>query len=163
MLYQPAPPHPCSSSSGVLDRSGRASRQQGASAGPGTEAGRRGVFLRSAVLTGTPRADHRAPDGWVTADLQVSGAQACLTMLTPRAVALQAPLSMRFSRPAGWRGLPCPPPGDLTPPALAGGLFATSATWEFTFRISRGVTVSQTTSLGPRLLCASLRPSGPAA
>ena len=39
-----------------------------------------------------------------------------------------------------WRGLPCPPlrylpypgiePSSLTPPALAGGFFTTSATWE---------------------------------
>ena len=39
-----------------------------------------------------------------------------------------------------WSGLPCPPPGDLPelrikcmslkPPALAGGFFTTSTTWE---------------------------------
>ena len=39
-----------------------------------------------------------------------------------------------------WSGLPCPPPGDLpdpgikpaplVSPALAGGFFTTSATWE---------------------------------
>ena len=56
------------------------------------------------------------------------------------AVAHQAPLSMGFSRREYWSGLPCPPPGDLPDPgiepaslmspALAGGLFATSATWE---------------------------------
>ena len=55
-------------------------------------------------------------------------------------VALQAPLSMEFSRQEHWRGLPWPPPGDLpnsgtepTPlasPALAGGFFTTWATWE---------------------------------
>ena len=28
-------------------------------------------------------------------------------------VALQAPLSMGFSRQGNWSGLPCPPPGDL--------------------------------------------------
>ena len=32
---------------------------------------------------------------------------------TPWTVAHQAPLSMGFSRPEDWRGLPCPPPGDL--------------------------------------------------
>ena len=47
---------------------------------------------------------------------------------------------MGFSRQEYWSGLPCPPPGDLpdpgmeptslTSPALAGGLFTTSATWE---------------------------------
>ena len=55
-------------------------------------------------------------------------------------VALQAPLSMGFSRQEYWGGLPCPPPGDLPNPefepmplvslALAGGFFTTSATWE---------------------------------
>ena len=47
---------------------------------------------------------------------------------------------MGFSRQEYWSGLPCPPPGDLlypgiesaslTSPALAGGFFTTSATWE---------------------------------
>ena len=55
-------------------------------------------------------------------------------------VALQAPLSMGFSRQEYWSGLLCPPPGDLpdpgieprslTSPQLAGGLFTTSTTWE---------------------------------
>ena len=31
-------------------------------------------------------------------------------------VAHQAPLSMGFSRPEYWSGLPCPPPGDLPNP-----------------------------------------------
>ena len=31
-------------------------------------------------------------------------------------VARQAPLSMGFSRQEYWRGLPCPPPGDLPYP-----------------------------------------------
>ena len=48
--------------------------------------------------------------------------------------------AMGFSRQEYWRGLPCPPPGDLPNPgikltslclpALAGGFFTTSATWE---------------------------------
>ena len=60
--------------------------------------------------------------------------------LTLWTVASQAPLSMGFSRQEYWSGLPCPPPGDLldpgiepvslTCPALAGGFFTTSATWE---------------------------------
>ena len=33
-------------------------------------------------------------------------------------VAHQAPLSMGFSRQEHWRGLPCPPPGDLPDPAI---------------------------------------------
>ena len=55
-------------------------------------------------------------------------------------VVFQAPLSMGFSRPEYWSGLPCLPPGDLpdtgiqlaslTSPALAGRFFTTSATWE---------------------------------
>ena len=56
------------------------------------------------------------------------------------AFACQAPLSMEFSRQEYWSGLPCPPPEDLpnpgielvslTSPALAGGFFSTSTTWE---------------------------------
>ena len=59
---------------------------------------------------------------------------------TPWTVACQAPLFLGFSRPEYWSGLPCPPPGDLLDPgietaslrspALAGGFFTTSATWE---------------------------------
>ena len=55
-------------------------------------------------------------------------------------VAYQAPLAMGFSRQEYWSALPCPPLGDLldpgiepvslTCPALAGGFFTTSATWE---------------------------------
>ena len=55
-------------------------------------------------------------------------------------VARQAPLSMGFSSQEHWSGLPCPAPEDLPDPgiepaslmspALAGGFFATSATWE---------------------------------
>ena len=33
-------------------------------------------------------------------------------------VALQAPLSMGFSRQEYWDGLPCPPPGDLPDPGI---------------------------------------------
>ena len=38
--------------------------------------------------------------------------------VTPRTVAHQAPLSMGFSRPEYWSGLPCPPPGDLPTPGI---------------------------------------------
>ena len=58
----------------------------------------------------------------------------------PWTIARQAPLSMGFSRQECWSGLLCPPPGYLpnpgieltsvTSPALAGGFFTTSATWE---------------------------------
>ena len=60
--------------------------------------------------------------------------------VTPWIVGPQAPLSVGFSRQEHWRGLPCPPPGDppdpgtepasQESPALAGGFFTTSATWE---------------------------------
>ena len=57
-------------------------------------------------------------------------------------VAHGVPLSMGFSRQEYWSGLPCLPPGDLPDPgietvslipALAGGYFTTSATWETPF------------------------------
>ena len=38
--------------------------------------------------------------------------------VTPWTVVHQAPLSMRFSRQEYRRGLPCPPPGDLTNPEI---------------------------------------------
>ena len=62
---------------------------------------------------------------------------------TPWTVAHQAPLSKGFSRPEYWSGLPFPSPGDLPnprikavffmSPALAGGFFTTSTTWEAPF------------------------------
>ena len=62
-------------------------------------------------------------------------------------VALQAPLSIEFSRQEYWGGLLFPTPGDLPDPgnepaslmspALVGGFF-TSAIWK-AFRISHGV------------------------
>ena len=36
--------------------------------------------------------------------------------MTPWTVAHQVPLSMEFPRREGWKGLPCPPPGDLPNP-----------------------------------------------
>ena len=61
-------------------------------------------------------------------------------LVTPWTVACQASLPTEFSRQEYWSGLPRPPPGDLPDPgtqpgsfmspALAGGLFTTSATWE---------------------------------
>uniref|UniRef100_A0AC11CV43 LSM3 homolog, U6 small nuclear RNA and mRNA degradation associated n=1 Tax=Ovis aries TaxID=9940 RepID=A0AC11CV43_SHEEP len=59
---------------------------------------------------------------------------------TPWTIACQAPLSMAFSKQEYWSASPCPPPGELPEPevgpvslmspALAGGLFTTSAPWE---------------------------------
>ena len=40
-------------------------------------------------------------------------AKSCSTLVAPWAVALQAPLSMGFSRQEYWNGLPFPSPGDL--------------------------------------------------
>ena len=55
-------------------------------------------------------------------------------------VAHQASLAMGFSKQEYWSGLPCPPQGDLSnsgnefmslmSPALAGGFFTTSVSWE---------------------------------
>ena len=41
-----------------------------------------------------------------------------LCLVTPRAVARQAPLSMGFPRQEYWSGLPFPPPGDLLNPGV---------------------------------------------
>ena len=70
----------------------------------------------------------------------VCGVKSCSTLCNPMAVAHQAPLSMGFSRQEYWSGLPCPLAGDLpdtgveptslTSPALAGGFFTTSDTWQ---------------------------------
>ena len=67
----------------------------------------------------------------------LSRVRLCVTLWT---VAREASLALGFSRQEYWSGLPCPPPGDLPdpgikpispmPPALAGGFFTTSATWE---------------------------------
>ena len=63
-----------------------------------------------------------------------------LFSVAPWTVACQAPLSMGFPCQEYWNVLPFPTPGDLpdpwikpvslTFPALAGGFFITSTTWE---------------------------------
>ena len=81
-----------------------------------------------------------------------SCAQPCVT---PWTIPCQAPLSERFSRQEYWSGLSCPPPGDLPDPgikhatligfpltespALEGGFFTTSATWEPPEKMLNGV------------------------
>ena len=46
-------------------------------------------------------------------------AKPCLTLATPwTTVALQAPLSMEFSRQEYWSGLPFPSPRDLPNPGI---------------------------------------------
>ena len=72
-----------------------------------------------------------------TAISRFSCIQSFVTLWT---VALQALLSMGFSRHKYWSGLPCPPPEDLSDPGikpvslsspvLAGGFFTTNTTWE---------------------------------
>ena len=66
--------------------------------------------------------------------------KSCPTLETPRTIALHVSLSMGFSRPEYWSGMPCSPPGDfpdpgiepvsLMSPAVAGEFFTTSITWE---------------------------------
>ena len=60
--------------------------------------------------------------------------------VTPWTIALQASLSVGFSRQEYWSGLPRPPPEDIPDPGIkprslmlpasAGRFFTTSATWE---------------------------------
>ena len=60
--------------------------------------------------------------------------------VTPWAEARQTPLCIEFPRQEYWSGLPFPSPGNLpipgielaspASPALAGGFFTASATWE---------------------------------
>ena len=71
---------------------------------------------------------------------RVTPLQLCQTQCGPRDRSPPGSLSMGLSRQEYWRGLPRPPPGDrpdpgiepesLTSPAVAGGFFITSATWE---------------------------------
>ena len=49
-------------------------------------------------------------------------AKSCPTLTTLWTVAHQAPLSMGFSRPEYWSGLPFPTPGDLPNPGVEPGL-----------------------------------------
>ena len=82
---------------------------------------------------------------FIVAKFTLSGSQYISVLIKicprPNCIALQAPLSMGFSRQEYWSGLPCPPPGDLPDlgtiepaslpsSALAGRFLTTSATWE---------------------------------
>ena len=54
----------------------------------------------------------------------------------PRTVTTHQTLpSLEFPRREYWSGLPCPPPGGLMSPALAGRFFITSDTWEAHIRV----------------------------
>ena len=63
-------------------------------------------------------------------------AQSCPTLCDPMDCTLQAPLSKGFSRQEYWRGLPFPPPGDLSDPGVSrvscigGRILYHWATWE---------------------------------
>ena len=46
------------------------------------------------------------------------GAQSCPTLVTPWTIAHQASLSIGFSRPEYWSGLPFPTPGNLPDPGI---------------------------------------------
>ena len=66
--------------------------------------------------------------------------QSCLTLCESMDYSLPGSSVQGFSRQEYWSGLLCPPPGDvpnpkmepesLMSPALAGGFFSTSTTWE---------------------------------
>ena len=92
---------------------------------------------------------------------------------TPWTVDRQAPLSMGFSRQEHCSELPIPPPRDLPDPgiepssrispALAGGFFTTSATWEAlkrprlcsysAYKIKRSITLSRAGARTSPLVC----------
>ena len=87
-------------------------------------------------FTFTPSKSPQLESGCVCA----KSLQSCPTLCDPWTVAHQVPLSMGFSRKENWSELPFPSMGDLPDPgikpsslmspALAGGFFTTSATWE---------------------------------
>ena len=72
-----------------------------------------------------------------------------------------------FSRQEFWNGLPCPPSGDLpdpgvegaslTSPALAGGIFTTSITWEARFSLEPTSSLHPHDSVLMRALCRNRR------
>ena len=97
-------------------------------------------FLHCVTIT------HNVPDGGVCMLSRVSHGRLLTTLWT---VTCQASLSRGLCRQEYRCGLPCPSPEDfpnpgieptsLMSPALAGGLFTTSATWEAT--INQGLCV----------------------
>ena len=104
-----------------------------------------GIYQRDGA--GRPQGRNGVPASPVTwvvtsqlAQLALSHFSCVQLSATLWTVACQAPPSMGFSRQEYWNGLPCPPlwylpdpgiePVSLTSPALAGGFFTTSTTWE---------------------------------
>ena len=105
-----------------------------------------GVSLQEfqALFQNNPRSHASFPSRWVE-QLHVRACiLSCLSCVqlcaAPWTVDHQAPLSTGFSRQQYWSGLLFPPPEDLPDPgieptslkspALAGGFFTTSASWE---------------------------------
>ena len=89
----------------------------------------RAVITRYCRLGGFPGL--KSGNSWVLDRVDAHSPHFCLTPCNLWTVALQALLSIRFSRQEHWSGLPFPPPGDLpapgiepespVSPALAGG------------------------------------------
>ena len=80
--------------------------------------------------------------------------QSCLTLCNPRTVALQAPLSMGFSRQEYWSGVPCPPPVDLSNPgidpvSLSSLMFSASASRFLTTNTTRETNSSKEGNTDP--------------
>ena len=69
---------------------------------------------------------------------------------TPWTEALQAPLSMGFSKQEYWSGLPCPPPGDLPKPRMESAFPVSPALQEDSFPLRHQG------CHGGSLLCASV-------
>ena len=99
--------------------------------------------------------------------------QSCLTpcdpMIIPLTVAQQGPLSKGFPRQESWSGLLCTPPEDCpnpgigptspASPALAGGFFSTSTTWEALYRLFVALDVVQSPSRVQLFWTHELQPS----
>ena len=57
--------------------------------------------------------------------------QSCLTLCDPMdRIPCQAPLSMGFSKPEYWNGLPCPPAGDLPNPGIEPVYLSSNLHWQ---------------------------------
>ena len=99
-----------------------------------------GIESSHRLLGADPRLHSECPGAKLISACVLSLFSSVQLFATPWTVACQPPLSMGFSRQKYWGGLSCHPPGDLpkpgiepeslVSPALAGGLFTTSATWE---------------------------------
>ena len=83
--------------------------------------------------------------------MRAKSLQSCPTLCDPMDGSPPGSSVHGFSRQEYWSGLPCPSPGDfpnpgiepvsLRSPALAGGFFTTSATWEAPVKVCTKVKV----------------------